>query len=256
MQAPPVELQEAVLRLGHRHAPLDRAVPVGRQRPVDQFAKGDTHLVLDQETAASQDRPSQGVGIARAGRQDPQEEGSRLRVEAIEKTHNRPFGRRRQGVIRTPREVMRVEGPGDALGTSIGLRVETTHDPLELGKLLDHLGGQVRLAQPHRRFDRLPADRGTRSLERFAHGIRQGDHALALAGVRSELLVKGHAGQPGRVLRERRLAILLPEKARIGEPGAQHPFVSVPDRSSRVRLRVGDRQESIQEARGGSPHRE
>ena len=77
---------------------------------------------------------------------------------------------------------------------------------------------------------------------------RQFRDAFDLVGDGAELLVEGDPRQPLGVLGERLLAVLLPEKARVAEPGCQHLAVAVDDRRAAVaRGDVGGADEGIGE---------
>ena len=77
---------------------------------------------------------------------------------------------------------------------------------------------------------------------------RQLRDPLHLVGQGAELLVEGDPLQPLGVLRQRLLAVLLPEEACVGKPGGEHLAVTGDDRFAMIsRLDIGGADEGIGE---------
>ena len=137
-----------------------------------------------------------------------------------------------------------------------GLGVVFPHDPLQLGEFVDHLGGEVGLADP-RGFRRKVGSRADKGRDLARQRLDPGD-AVALA---AKLVVEGDVRKrrrhPLEPLRLHRAQVVLPEEPRVRQPRAQHLAVARKDQRAVVRrLDVGDGHELLDPARPGVPDRE
>ena len=130
---------------------------------------------------------------------------------------------------------------GDGFVLALLFRVVSAHQALQLGKLADDFGEQIRLAQPRGalRLLHVGAD------ERRKLGCEPLD-ALDALGLRAELLVKHDILELRQPVFEPRLQIGLVEELRIRQPRADHALIAGDDRLAAVgRLDVGNEDELV-----------
>ena len=137
---------------------------------------------------------------------------------------------------------MRLDRIGDLFRLTVVQRVIAAHDALQLGKLADHVGGKVGLAQVG---SALGSFRVCFQLARnFPGECLDALHALELA---AELVVIDDTGKPRHARFEPCLAVLVVEELRVGQPRAQHALVAVDDFARLLRLDVRHEQKAGQE---------
>ena len=138
---------------------------------------------------------------------------------------------------------MLVDGDGDPGIFPLDQRILTTHDSLQLRKLVDHAGFQVALGQQRGAVDQRPDLRiegGGQTQGQFAKA-----HHLLVAG--AELGLVDHALEGFEAGLQLDLLIFAVKEHGVGEAGAQHPLVA-PHHHTRVfGPGVGDGDEARQQ---------
>ena len=156
------------------------------------------------------------VLVARGLRADAEHSGERLElVGERDGLRDRAFGQRVAG---ESRPVMLLDRRGDRGRLAVVHRVVAAHQPLQFGKLADHVGREIGLGElcgAHA----LAAVRADPSGD-LARQPREPRHPLELA---AELVVIDHGRELRHARLEPSLAVLVEEETRIGEPRAQAP---------------------------------
>ena len=113
----------------------------------------------------------------------------------------------------------------DAVRLAVVQRVVASHQSLQLGKLADHVGDEIGLGEPRGAV----GERGV-GADRRGDPPRERADALHPLALRAELVVVDDGVEAGQPRLELRLAVLVVEEPRVGEPGAQHALVAADDR--------------------------
>ena len=144
------------------------------------------------------------------------------RIYLVCQGNRQTFRGRGQAVLRALRAVMIRNGKGDFLIQPVMLGIMPAHNPLQFGKFAHHAGNQIGLGQPRRLCRRLainPRNMGRQCLCQLWQ-------AAGLVTHRAQPLIKGDLVQPGNPFLQTCLFILLPEKGRIRQAGAQDAFIA------------------------------
>ena len=119
---------------------------------------------------------------------------------------------------------MSADGVGDCRILLLVERVIAAHHPLQLGKLADHVAGEIGLGQDRRALGKVWI--GAHQL-----GDLAGEHAHALHPLilRAELLVKDDLAELRHALFEHHLAVVVEEEFGVGKPRCDHPLIAGDD---------------------------
>ena len=196
--------------------------------------------VVENDLADAVPLPPHCEGVARAGRHEPRQEAAADRVEPVGQPEQRAGPGRRGRGDRRLREVLLVDRAPDALGLPFRARVEPAHDSLQVRELLDHLGGEVALRELRRGLEVAPQFGRPHELRQRASKLHDSARLVAIA---AELLLKEDVIEHRLALQQRLLAIGLPEKGGVGQPGVQNALVPLADQPLAVRVAVDDGQE-------------
>ena len=186
-------------------------------------------------------------------------------------------------ITRAKRSVMFGDRVGDPLALAVMERVIAAHDPLQFGELADHASRQIGLGEVHCSLRQsvqfsvvIPAKGGIQSYKLRAaalgHRLRGGStgrgvkllreehreplHPLDLVVNAAELVVIDALFQRLDPVFEPDLAVLVPEEAGVGEPGAQHALVAGDDGLAAVFGQiVGDEQKMWRRPASRDKHR-
>ena len=196
----------------------------GDDGDVEQRQQFQSKLVFPDDPDHAERRPPQRVGIAGPGRPFVDREEARQLVQLVRQRHRDGDRRGRHRIGRAARRVMVADRIGDVGVLMVVQRVVTTHDALQFRKLADHAGDEVGLGQFGRPVGQCLAgiDQGRDPLGQTAQPV----HPLPLG---AEFGVVGDVIQRRHPAFQRRLAVQVPEMAGVGEPGAQHAFVTGDD---------------------------
>ena len=142
-------------------------------------AQRQVDALLDQDADHAERRAAQPERILVAGRHLADAEQSRERLELVRERHglrDAAFGQRVAGEARP---VVLRDRIGDVGRLAVVLRVVAAHRALQLGKLADHVGGQVGLREQRRAIggSGVGADATARSRARAAAAGRRGRSA-------------------------------------------------------------------------------
>ena len=235
---------------------------------VEQFTLSDRHAqaVGIHDLNDTQSRTTQREGIARSRRLlvDPKEGAQRIQL--VRQRHRHRDRRGRHIIALPDRLVMIADRICDGIRQAFGAGIIASHNALQFGELADHFGDEIRLGQTRRLFREVGqfflavllrrqeprAGLGIAILDSCCRRSTGADnpllhqppsqlrHPLDLVRDRAQLLVEGDALQLPGVIRKARLAVLLPEEARIAQPRAQHLSVAGDDRRATIlRLDIG-----------------
>ena len=206
--------------------------------------------------------PPQPERVARPPRPLPRPEQPDQRVQLVGESDGRPTDpgpaqivRPRRGVGGDPdRQVVVVDGAPHLFRLAVLAGVDTPHDPLQLGELADHVGGQVGLGEAGGtgrvidgggRAERVGGDGGGQLLD-----------AAGLVQIAAELRVEPQRVETVEARVEGRAAVRLPEEPGVPQPRHEHPLGVAGDRRHVVLRDVGHREKVLGEAAVARRHRE
>ena len=170
-------------------------------------AVGSDDLDDAQRSAAKRER------VLRSGRLFIDAEKAADRIQLVRQRHRHRHRRGRHFVALPDRLVVIADRVGDRIGQALGAGVVAAHQALQFRELANHFSDEVSLAQ----LCCLPRQCGIA----VRHGAFAGQpfgqfrHALHLVGDSAQLFVERDPLQLLGLIRQRNLAILLPEKASV-----------------------------------------
>ena len=152
------------------------------------------------------------------------------------------------------RQVVVVDGAPHLFRLAVLAGVDAPHDPLQLGELADHVGGQVGLGEAGG-AGRV-TDRGGRAERVAGHGGGQLLDAAGLVQIAADLRVEPQRVETVEARVEGRAAVRLPEEPGVPQPRHEHALGVAGDRRHVVLRDVGHREEVLGEAALARRHRE
>ena len=206
----------------------------------DHAAQRQPQPVFADDADDAEGGAAQRVGVAGAGRLFGDAEEAGQGVQFVRQGDGDGYAALRHRVGRAFGQIMVLHGRGDRFCLAVMGGVVATHDALQFGEFADHAGGQVRFGQGGG-----AGGLGGIGANQWRDGGGEAGDPSHPCALRTKLGVEGDGVQRRNPAFQGGLAIEVPEMPRVGEAGAQHPFIAGDDRSPTVGAgHVGDEGES------------
>ena len=236
-QAVEHEVEQRVTHWLRQHAGSKTGLRVG-----NQFGEIERQRRLHEDAQNAECSATQTEGVLVAGRNlaDAKETGQRIELVGQRRSTADVAGRQR--VAGKTRLVMALHGIGDSLILTVMQRVVTPHDALQLGELPNHVGHQIGLGQTRRA--RRQRCVGAEADGNFLCQLLKPFDALQH---RTDLVVIDNATKLLDTRSECRLAVLIEEETRIGQPRPHDARVTGNDVDRIVHLHVRNDEEFVEQ---------
>ena len=231
------EIDDGVGLRGHGGNRVERV-----ERKRHELRQRNGMLPLDQDAHDAKRRAAQSERVLVAGRDLTDSEHARHRLELVGERHRLRDRAFRQVATGGLGPVVLLDRGGDHGRSRRRASRSSVHEPLQLGKLADHVGDEIRLGKSGRAL----RGRGVRADHR-RNALREEAQAIDAIGLAAELVVIDDGSQAIHARFEPLPPVLVEEELGVGQACAQHALVAGDDGRRVARFEVAHHEEAVDE---------